>query len=179
MEIWESVASLSEFEEYWIRKGPVPEFDQAAYDLAFKRCSDNRCGHYGTNWGCNPGAKRDVARYYEGMDYVVIISREFAMDYHDQDLMDSVTDEMHRGVRKLASMLRDNGLECDCFLDGPCRYCGVCAYPEPCRFPDMLTPSLSTLGIGLSDYFKALGEDFSFREGIVTLYGFVFVKKTA
>jgi hypothetical protein len=43
----------------------------------------------------------------------------------------------------------------------------------------MLTPSLSTLGIGLSDYFKALGEDFSFREGIVTLYGFVFVKKTA
>ena len=75
MDTWESISTLKDFEEYRFIKAPVPVYDQAAYDLAFQRCKENKCGSYDTNWGCNPGAKRDVDEYYRDIDYVVIMTR--------------------------------------------------------------------------------------------------------
>lgn len=179
MDTWESISALRDFEEYRFIKAPVPVYDQAAYDLAFQRCRENKCGTFDTNWGCNPGAKRDVAEYYKGIDYVVIMTRRFEIDYHDSELLASVTEDMQRGCRRFVLKMRDNGVDCDGFLDGPCLYCGKCAYPEPCRFPDMIMPSVSTLGIGLDKYFEMIGEPFTFQEGVINLYGFIFVKKPA
>ena len=175
MEAWENIASLKEFEDYRIRKGPVPIFDQASYNLSFQRCSENKCGCFGTNWACNPGAKMDVQEYYRGIDYVIVMSRTFEISPKDFDALKDINPDMQRAVRRMVILLRDNGVECDGFLDGPCLYCGECAYPEPCRFPEMRTPSLSTLGIGLKGYFERMGETFSFEDDRVTLYGFVFV----
>lgn len=179
METWETVASLKDFENYRIFKAPVPVYKQENYDYSFSKCKENKCGSFNTNWGCNPGAKRDVPAFYSEMDYVVIISRVFEIDYHDTELLHEVTEDMQRGIRRFVMKLRDNGEECQGFMDGPCLYCGKCAYPEPCRFPDMLMPSVSTLGIGLKEYFESFGESFSFQEGRITLYGFVFVRKRA
>jgi predicted metal-binding protein len=178
MEAWKSVSMLKEFEDYRFIKAPVPTYKQANYDLAFEKCKENKCGSYNTNWGCNPGAKMDVAKFYEGMDYVVIMCRRFEVDYHDSELFHEVTEDMQRSVRRFVLKLRDNGVGCHGFMDGPCLYCGKCAYPEPCRFPDMLLPSVSTLGIGLKEYFESFGESFSFEEGVITLYGFVFIEKS-
>jgi len=179
MEAWENIATMREFEDYKIRKGPVPEYDEDSYNLAFSRCKENKCGTYDTNWGCNPGAKRDVAAFYETVEHAIIMSREFEADYHDKELLASITESMQRGVRKMILELRNNGIDCEGFLDGPCLYCGKCAYPDPCRFPEMKTPSVSTLGIDLKKYFEGIGETFSFQEGRITLYGFIFVKRRA
>ncbi|MBR6911413.1 MAG: hypothetical protein IKN41_06110, partial [Candidatus Methanomethylophilaceae archaeon] len=107
MDTWESISALRDFEEYRFIKAPVPVYDQAAYDLAFQRCRENKCGTFDTNWGCNPGAKRDVAEYYKGIDYVVIMTRRFEIDYHDSELLASVTEDMQRGCRRFVLKMRD------------------------------------------------------------------------
>jgi len=178
MDVWQNVASLREFEEYTMFKAPVPVYDEDNYQLAFKRCKDNVCGCFNTNWGCNPAAKMDVATYYLDIDYVIIMQRTFEVDYKDRALMDDITIDFQRKVRKYVLEMRNNGLDVDGYMDGPCKYCGQCAYPDPCRFPEMIIPSVSTLGIGLENYFESMGREFKFEEGKVTLYGFIFVHRT-
>ncbi len=179
MESWEAVTALDEYRDLNIVKAPVPVYEQEAYDIGFQRCKENLCGCYDTNWGCNPGAKMDVEEYYKDKDFVIIARKTFEVDYNDEEALDAISDEMQRKLRSLVLKLREAGIACDGFLDGPCTYCGECAYPEPCRFPDMLTPSVSTLGIDLTSYFRSFGDSFAFEEGKVTLYGFIFVKKCA
>lgn len=175
METWESVSLLREFEAYKFKKVHVPEYDENAYQIAFRKCKENKCGTYDTNWGCNPGAKRDVKEFLAQQDFVIIVARTFEADYKDNELLDNITMDMQRTFRKFVIELRDNNVDCTGFLDGPCRYCGVCAYPEPCRFPDMMIQSVSTLGLNLSKWFEEFGEPFEFQEGKFTLYGMVFV----
>jgi len=176
MDAWENVISLRGFEDYSFKKVPVPEYDDESYQLAFQRCKENKCGTFDTNWGCNPGAKRDVPAFLSEQDYVLMMSRTFEVDYKDQELMKSITFDMQRTFRKLVLELRDNNIDCIGFLDGPCLYCGECAYPDPCRFPDMKIESVSTLGLNLKGWFDSFGESFEFVPGKVTLYGFVFVR---
>ena len=175
MEAWENIASLKEFSSFTIRKAPVPDYDEDSYQLAFSRCKENKCGTYDTNWGCNPGAKMDVATYYQDIDYVILMYRTFDVEFEDKDLMKSISDDVHRSVRKMMLELRDNGLDCDGYVDGPCDYCGECAYPQPCRFPEMMIPSVSTLGIDLKSYFHDIGVPYSFQKDRMTIYGFIFV----
>jgi predicted metal-binding protein len=176
MEVWQRVSTLTCFEDYTFTKAPVPEYDEDSYNLAFERCKENKCGTFGTNWGCNPGAKMDVAAFYKEYDYVVIMSRRFEVDTKDTEYLDTIMDDVQRNFRRMILQLRDNNVDCVGFLDGPCRYCGECAYPDPCRFPDMKIVSVSTLGINLREYFKSFGQEFKFEEGSVTFYGFIFVR---
>ena len=159
-------------------KAPVPEFEQDSYDLAMKKCRENVCGTYDTNWGCSPGARRDVPRFYAENDFVLVITRAAVIDWHDKQALDGFMKEMQQRTREAMLELRGMGYGCSGFVDGPCTYCDKCTYPEPCRFPEMLLPSVSTLGIDLKKYFDSIGRDFSFEEGKVTLYGFLFVKES-
>lgn len=179
MEPWKAIASMKEFDSYTIVRAPTPEYDEDSYNLAFQRCEENKCGCFGTNWGCNPGARKDVASYYRDIDYVIVLYRSFELDFRDKEMFKTISDDVHRSVRRMMLLLRDNGLECDGYVDGPCEYCGKCAYPEPCRFPEMIVPSVSTLGISLKTYFDSIDVPFSFEDDRVTLYGFIFVKKSA
>ena len=179
MEVWQSIASLREFEDYIVVKAPVPEYNEDSYQLAYGYCKENKCGSFDTNWGCNPGAKRDVPEFYSTIDYVLIIRRTFDVSVDDKEMIETITDDMQRTVRKMIKDLDDNGLSCEGFLDGPCKYCGKCAYPEPCRFPEMKVASVSTLGIDLKNYFASVGIDFEFKKDSITLYGLVFIKKSA
>ncbi len=176
METWQAVASMRDFSDYTFRRAPVPEYDEEIYNLAFSRCKDNKCGHYDTNWGCNPGAKRDVPAFLSEQDYVVIVSRTFEVDYKDKSIMEPINEDIHKTFRMIVREFRDNGLDCIGFLDGPCLYCGQCAYPDPCRFPEMKLESVSTLGLNLKKWFESFGEKFEFKENEVTLYGFVFIR---
>ena len=179
MEAWEVVSSLKGFEDYRFRKVPVARYDENSYNVAFQLCMENKCGKYNTNWGCNPAAKRDVPDFLSKQDYVILVSRTFQVDPKDKELIEEISDDLHRTFRRIIQELRSNNVDCDGFLDGPCGYCGVCAYPEPCRYPDMCIPSISTLGLNLKDWFTSFGEEFSFKEDEITLYGFVFVHTRA
>ena len=177
MEVWQTIATLRGFEDYTVIKAPVPEYDEDSYQLAFGYCKENKCGCYDTNWGCNPAAKMDVPAFYSNKDYVLVVKRTFNVDVQNKVLMETVMDDMQRTLRRMITELRDNGISCTGFLDGPCKYCGECAYPEPCRFPDMKVASVSTLGINLKEYFAKFGEELGYTEDSVTLYGFIFVDK--
>ncbi|MBE6528890.1 MAG: hypothetical protein E7Z64_07035 [Thermoplasmata archaeon] len=176
MEAWQNIASLQSYEDFTFRKAPVPEYDEESYRIAFQCCKENKCGTYDTNWGCNPGAKRDVPAFLSEQDYVIVVSRTYEVDYKDRELMKSITEDIQRTFRRMIIELRNNNLDCIGFLDGPCLYCGECAYPDPCRFPEMKIESISTLGLNLRKWFESFGESFGFEEGKVTLYGFIFVR---
>jgi len=157
-------------------KAPVPEFEQGAFDLAMKRCRDNVCGSYDTNWGCSPGAKRDIPAFYAENDFVIVVNKVFELDWHDKEKLDRTTKGMQERIRAATLEMRELGYTCTGFMDGPCIYCAKCAYPDPCRHPDMLLPSVSTLGIDLEKYFASFGRPFAFTEGRITLYGFLFIR---
>lgn len=178
MDNWETILSGREFEDYIIKKTPVPVFDRDDFGHFRQLCAENKCGMYDTNWGCPPAVDVDPEKLYAQTDYVVMIRRMFCLDVKDSEILDDITLEMQRIVRMAVMTLRSNGIDCLGFADGGCRYCGVCAMPDPCRFPDMFVPSLSALGLDLKKYFGGFGERFSFSDGCVTMYGLIFVKKS-
>lgn len=173
MEKWEQAETIRGFDPV---RAPVPEFDRGCYDLAMVKCRENKCGSYDTNWGCSPGARRDVPAFYAENDFVIVLSKVYELDWHDKEKLDAATKAMQDAVRAAVLELRGMGYGCTGFLDGPCTYCAECSYPEPCREPEMLLPSVSTLGIDLERYFASFGRSFSFAEGRITLYGFLFIR---
>ena len=120
----------------------------------------------------------DPEELYSSSDYALLVRRTFCLDIKDRELVKATTLEMQKIVRMMVIALRSNGIECMGFADGGCQYCGVCAMPEPCRFPDMFVPSISALGLEMKTYMESIGEEFSFSDDCLTLYGLIFVKKT-
>lgn len=166
---WNVLLNEDAFPDYKIRETAIPVIDSDSKIMCLSNCKENLCGHYDTNWGCPPGftMKREMTEYRSS----VLVSREYAFE-RDRDPSNMMS-EMQETIRNMVLMLRRNGIECDGIADGGCRYCGVCAYPEPCRFPDMLIPSVSALGIDMGRFLADCGEEFSFEEGKATMYGII------
>jgi len=177
METWESALSLKQFEDYYVKKCPVPVHNPEDQIKCLNYCRENVCGQYDTNWGCPPGFSAHVEEFYSECDYVLLVRRTFCLDVKDEEVVKATTAEMQRITRMMMLELRDNGIRCKAFADGGCRYCGVCSYPEPCKFPEMFMPSVSSLGLNIGNYLESLGEPFAFSDDCVTLYGMIFVAK--
>ena len=178
MEDWEAVLSVRAFEDYTVRKIRVPEFKEEDAVFCLDRCRENLCGKYGTNWGCPPGVDIDPQALYESSSCALLVNRTFCLDIKDEEILDATNMEMQKIVRMMVVELRSNNIDCLGFADGGCRYCGVCAYPEACRFPEMLIPSVSSLGIDMKSYLNGEGIPFTFSDTCVTLYGLIFLRKS-
>ena len=178
MEAWEAVLSVRAFEDYTVRKVRVPEFREDDRIVCLDRCRENLCGNYGTNWGCPPDIDIDPQVLYESSSCALLVNRTFCLDIKDEELLDATNLEMQKIIRMMVVELRSNNIDCLGFADGGCRYCGVCAYPEPCRFPEMLIPSVSSLGIDMKSYLNEQGIPFAFSDTCVTLYGLIFLRKS-
>lgn len=172
MESWRDLLDGRTFPGCRIRESSVPTIYPDDRIMCLEKCKENICGNYGTNWGCPPGfiAEEDLSGY----NSAILISSEFQFE-HDCDPSD-IMSEMQKIVRDITMILRRNGIECYGIADGGCKYCGICAYPEPCRFPDMLIPSVSALGIDIGRYLRENGEEFSFTDGMATMYGIILLK---
>lgn len=172
MESWRDLLNEENFSGCRIRESTVPAIYPDDRIMCLEKCKENLCGCYGTNWGCPPGfiADDDLSGY----DSAILVSREFQFE-HDRD-PSGIMSEMQKTVRDITLTLRRNKIECYGIADGGCGYCGICAYPEPCRFPDMLIPSISALGIDIGRYLRENGEEFSFTDGKATMYGIILLK---
>lgn len=178
MEAWEAVLSVRAFEDYTVRKVRVPEFREDDRIVCLDRCRENLCGNYSTNWGCPPDIDIDPQALYKSSSCALLVNRTFCLDIKDEELLDATNLEMQKIIRMMVVELRSNNIDCLGFADGGCRYCGVCAYPEPCRFPEMLIPSVSSLGIDMKSYLNEQGIPFAFSDTCVTLYGLIFLRKS-
>ena len=178
MDSWETILSGREFEDYVVKRVPVPVFDGDDFIHYRQLCAENKCGMYNTNWGCPPAVDINPEELYSQTDYVLMARRTFCLDVRNREILEATSLEMQKIVRMMVVALRSNGIDCLGFADGGCRYCGVCAKPDPCRFPDMFVPSLSALGLNLKKYLGGFGEKFAFSEGCVTMYGLIFVRKS-
>lgn len=177
MEAWEAVLSVRAFEDYTVRGIRVPEYNEDDRITCLGRCEENLCGNYGTNWGCPPDMDIDPEELYNSSSDVLLVSRTFCLDVKDKDVLEATGLEMQKIVRMMVVDLRSNNMDCLGFADGACRYCGVCAYPEPCRFPEMVIPSISSLGLDMKSYLNGQGIPFAFSDTCVTLYGLIFLRK--
>lgn len=162
-----------EFGDYDVLEGDVPAYDPDTVKECMGLCSQNLCGSYGKNWGCPPGHTTHMDALAGRFDRTLVLKRTFMTDPKDSGRVKGYGKDMQDAVRLAVIRLRSSGIECTGFADGGCSYCGVCAYPEPCRFPDMLIPSVSALGVDLGGYLATLGEGFSFRDDRLTLYGLI------
>ncbi len=175
METWKAALSDDTFEDYIVRRCEKPSYNEDDKIECLRCCNENKCGCYGSTWACPPGFSMDVKRLYDDTDYVILVQRTFCLDVKDKEVVDSTSVEMQRIVRLMVTNLRQYGLDCIGFADGACHYCGVCSYPEECRYPDMLVPSISSLGLNMGKYLGDMGMNLSFCDDCITLYGLIFV----
>ena len=156
MEAWEAVLSVRAFEDYTVRKVRVPEFREDDRIVCLDRCRENLCGNYGTNWGCPPDIDIDPQALYESSSCALLVNRTFCLDIKDEELLDATNLEMQKIIRMMVVELRS----------------------KPCRFPEMLSPSVSSLGIDMKSYLNEQGIPFAFSDTCVTLYGLIFLRKS-
>ncbi len=136
-------------------------------------CAENKCGCYGTNWGCPPGSCTEqeasdmISRYSEA----VVFHRRFEIpEGADRAFYDRISKMCQEYIRKVSLVARSEGVDNLPVGDGGCTYCGKCSYPEPCRYPDRRVISISGMGIDMENYLGERGMEFSFEDGAVTLY---------
>ena len=163
------------FADYELIGAPVPVRDTESEIRCRTLCETNECGDYGRTWACPPGFAGNLDDYKGRFTKVAIMRRAFDVNVNDRERLTEISRKVQDDVRQAAVLIRGSGIDCKGFADGGCTYCGVCAYPEPCRFPEMLVPSVSSLGIDMGDFLKSIGEELEFREDRITLYGLLFL----
>lgn len=171
--------SGSRFSRYRFIEGPVPECDADSEIRCRRMCEENRCGQYGRTWACPPGFSVTLDDLRGRFSSAVLMVRAEEASPDDADATDELARSVQDDVRMAVAAISGTGRDCMGFADGACGYCGVCAYPEPCRFPAMLVPSISALGLDLGAYLGALGEKLEFRSDRVTLYGLLLLGRSA
>lgn len=163
------------FHRYRFLEGPVPEADADSEIRCRRLCEENRCGQYGRTWSCPPGFSVTLGDLRGRFSSAVLMERTEHTDPKDADSMADLSRSVQEDVRRAVSAIQDAGHDCMGFADGACGYCGICSYPDPCRFPAMLIPSISALGLDLGAYLRTLGEELEFRGDRVTLYGLLLI----
>lgn len=180
-DVWANIKTRPGFAGCQMVKAKPPVTDANSIAGCRKLCRENRCGTYGSNWGCPPGAGTDsdclqLIRQYENA--IVIYRRIENVDIHQKDLVKSYSDEHQSLCRRMAEAMRKAGYRDVLPLaNGGCSYCGTCAYPDPCRYPGQMVPSVSAFGINMDTYLNSVGLSFAFEERAFTLYSLILYNK--
>jgi len=177
-EIWNAISSESGFEEYEFNVIEPPKCDVNYMSKCRKLCFENKCGKFGTNWGCPPGIgdEEECLELIKLYPKAVLLSRKFEnVDVNDADKIADMGSGHQEICRRFANAMRHAGYKEVLPLgDGGCNYCGVCSYPkEPCKFPEQMVPSVSGFGICMDEYLNSNGIDFRFEDNVVTLYALI------
>lgn len=175
MKTWRDCLDPFDFPSAEFSEGHVPAYDPETVIRCRNLCAENACGDYGRTWSCPPGFDGTMERYSKNCDLCLVMSKAYVLDPKDRAEVAQAGTDFKSLIRKAVRILRSEGFVCNGFGDGGCDYCGECAYPDPCRFPEVLIPSISALGIDLKEYLGALGMEFSFRDDAMTLYALLLI----
>lgn len=177
-EILKGILSRPDFSGYEALWTEAPSVDVPQVRHYRELCAENKCGCYGTTWGCPPGSCTeqeavDMMSRYSG---AVVLYRRFEIpDDADEAFYTRITKMCQENIRKLSLVAKSEGIENLPLGDGGCTYCNKCSYPEPCRYPDRRVISISGMGVDMESYLKERGIEFKFEKGAVTLYSILLV----
>lgn len=160
----------------------MEKYVQLAYDLGFTRafaldprkipfdeaailrqgCEANDCGKYGTNWCCPPGVGTDeeVAARVNCWKKGVMV--QFITESIDSSLNPELFKEISASFGSMVQCFygKVKETEGDCYMlgRGACTLCKECTYPDaPCRYPEKVTPCLSSHGINVYKLWETSG----------------------
>ncbi len=172
-QILEGILSRPDFSGYEMIWTDAPTVDVPQVRHYRTLCAENKCGCYGTTWGCPPGSctEQEAAEIISRYSEAVVIYRRFELPQDpDEAFYSRIAKMCQENIRKLSMVARSEGVENLPLGDGGCTYCNKCSYPDPCRYPDRCVKSISGMGIDMETYLKERGIEFKFEKGAVTLY---------
>ncbi|MBP6021394.1 MAG: DUF2284 domain-containing protein [Candidatus Methanomethylophilaceae archaeon] len=180
-DIWAEIKTKSGFSRCQMVKTKPPAVNANSMCECRRLCKDNKCGTYGTNWGCPPGTGTEdecmglIGQYDNA---IVVYQRIENVDIHDAEMVSSYSHEHQSLCRRMANAMRGAGYRDVLPLsNGGCSYCGTCAFPSNCRYPSQMVPSVSAFGINMDEYMNSVGLNFAFEERAFTLYCVILYNK--
>ena len=125
-------------------------------------CEANDCGKYGTNWCCPPGigdidqVEAKVKAWRKG------VMLQFITEAVDGSVNPAMFKEVASAfsamVQKYYAAVKKEEKECYMLGRGSCLLCKECTYPDaPCRYPEKITPCLSSHGINVYKLWDSSG----------------------
>ncbi len=153
-------------------------------DFVFNRdfhdaCAANRCGKYGTNWSCPPGAGTyddlvsAIRRFSTGM--VVQTVWKLADSFDIDGMLDSGRE--HNAIfRKIAAGIRPLLTGPSLILSaGSCTLCETCSYVlrKPCRKPDEALGTLEAYGVDVTALVTGCGLKYNNGPNTVSYVGVI------
>lgn len=141
-------------------------------------CKNGGCGRFNTCWSCPPAVgslescKEKILEYEYALIFTTLHTMEDSFDV--EGMMES-NDRHDKISRKIRSFFES---ELDGFLmlsSEGCSSCQKCTYPdEPCRFPEIMSPSVESYGIIVSEEAKVANVKYINGVNTITLFGNVF-----
>ncbi len=122
-------------------------------------CETNKCGAYGSNWGCPPHstAEEDEAKltaYDNGLMLQCIGRSEKRIDSR---MYMETGRRLGEAITKLKALMIEEYPNCMALGAGPCPVCKKCAKPDECRFPEKRVEALEGYGIFITQLCKDNG----------------------
>ena len=139
-------------------------------DMVYDACKENKCGKFGTNWGCSPhdGKEADtklLRSYSNGLILQCIGRSEKRID---RKMYQETGERLSDAMRKLTDIMRKEYPECMALGAGGCRVCEECARPEPCRFPQKRIVALEGYGIFVTQLCRDNGVEYNYGPGTIS-----------
>lgn len=142
-------------------------------------CTTNKCRQYDTKWSCPPGCgtleemEQLIRRFKNGL---ILQTTGELPDSLDFEQMGAIAAKHYEHMTAFSKQFRKLCPDGYVVGDTPCFECKECTYPdEPCRFPELLSYSLSALGIVVSDMCKSNDVKYYYGAGTLTYVGCVFI----
>lgn len=150
-------------------------FDKSFHDA----CAANRCGKYGTNWSCPPGAGsfESLRRRVHGFKKALVVQTVWQLeDSFDIEGMLNSGRKHNALFRQLSSDLRTVLQKPPLVLSaGACDLCETCSYilRRPCPRPDQAMGSLEAHGIDVTALVRSCGLNYNNGPNTVSYVGVV------
>ena len=145
------------FDEVGIKSYSSIDVNEIPFDKSFRTlCEMNSCGKYNTSWSCPPACGDIESLIKTAKTYrtaYVFSYFDSIDDSYDIENMLRIGNEFAQIIDKIKALIKEK-LHIDALYmgAGSCNRCKECSYliNQPCRYPDLLSYSLETYGIGVS-----------------------------
>jgi len=140
-------------------------------------CAENKCGKYGTNWGCPPGCGEleDLRKLISNYKYGILVQTlgELEDEFDFETTIE--TGEKHNKLMQKISSELSKEYSILPLGAGPCQVCKNCAYPNPCVNEKHRVISMEALGLWVSGVCRKNNIDYYHGKGKLAFVGCILI----